>query len=76
MIFLAEFCKCGSLVIGGRCTNKNCTIKALDKGSNGKEETVKKRRVAATAEKVAKPRRSSKVVTYNLNETEEEGNVN
>ena len=73
---MAEFCKCGSLVIGGRCSNKGCSLKALDK-----QAPVKAVKKAATAEKTpakgTKTRRASKCITYNLYETksEEGGNL-
>ena len=73
---MAEFCKCGSLVIGGRCSNKGCSFKTLDK-----QAPVKAVRKTATAEKPqvkgTKTRRASKCITYNLYETksEEGGNL-
>lgn len=72
---MAEFCKCGSLVIGGRCTNKSCTFKSADKPVPEKPAAKK----AATAEKPvvksSRTKRASKCITYNLYETKsEEGN--
>ena len=73
---MAEFCKCGSLVIGGRCSNKGCSFKALDK-----QAPVKTVRKSAAAEKApaksTKARKASKCITYNLYETksEEGGNL-
>jgi len=73
---LAEFCKCGSLVLGGRCSNKGCSFKSLDK-----QIPVKAVRKTASAEKTTvkgtKTRRASKCITYNLYESksEEGGNL-
>lgn len=73
---MAEFCKCGSLVIGGRCTNKSCSEKGPEKPAPAR--TAKK---AAASEKnpakTTKTRRASKCITYNLYETgsEEGGSV-
>ena len=73
---MAEFCICGSLVIGGHCTNKNCTEKA----SRPAQAKAAKSKVASEAKKepkTTKVRKSSKVITYNLYDTEkEEENVN
>lgn len=73
---MAEFCKCGSLVIGGRCSNKGCSLKTPDK-----QVPVKAVRKTAAAEKSpaksTKTRRASKCITYNLYEprSEEGGNL-
>ena len=78
---MAEFCKCGSLVFGGRCSNKGCSLKTLDKQAPVK--AVKKATTASAATAVKTPvkstktRRASKCITYNLYETksEEGGNL-
>lgn len=72
---MAEFCKCGSLVISGRCTNKGCSLKTLDKQIPVK--TVRKSAAEKTPAKSTKTRRSSKCITYNLYEpkSEEESNL-
>ena len=73
VIKLAEFCTCGSLVIGGHCTNKKCsssapvktaTVRAPKKAAvpKTKDAPVKKESNPASA------RRSSKVISYNLND--------
>lgn len=72
---MAEFCKCGSLVISGRCTNKGCSMKTLDKQVPVK--TVKKSAAAKkTPVKSTKVRRASKCITYNLYETNSEEGSN
>ena len=71
---MAEFCKCGSLVINGRCTNKSCAVKTHET-KPAKAETEKKTRTAVPRVKTTKTKRASKCVTYNLYETQnEEGN--
>ncbi len=73
---MADFCTCGSLIIEGHCTNKNCT----DKASKSTQTKTGKRKVTAAGKSEAKPaktRKSSKCITYNLYDTEkEEENVN
>lgn len=73
---MAEFCKCGSLVINGRCTNKSCAARTLDKQSPVKAAAAKKARTGENVPaKTSKTRRASKMITYNLYETQsEEGN--
>ena len=67
---MLEFCTCGSIIIDSQCTNKNCPSKVSVKSSS----TVQKKttRVKSTEVKSPKSRRASKVITYNLNDTEEE----
>ena len=74
---MAEFCKCGSLLINGQCTNKSCGIRMMDKQVPVKATTVKKVRTISekAPAKTTKTRRSSKCITYNLYEPQsEEGN--
>ena len=77
VIYLAEFCKCGSLVINGRCTNKSCAARTQDKLAPVKATAAKK---SHSGEKVpvksTKTRRSSKCITYNLYETQNEEGSN
>ena len=67
---MAEFCKCGSLMVNGRCTNKGCTSRKQDLAAHNKEAAVKK---AGSGEKTplknARTRRASKCITYNMYET-------
>jgi hypothetical protein len=65
---LAEFCICGSLVLDGTCTNKNCSNRASAKSASsakrvGKEAAAKKKTSSST-----RTRRASKCITYNLND--------
>jgi hypothetical protein len=77
VIPLAEFCECGSLIIGGRCSNKSCSLRGGDKPAAGgkpprQKGTPKSPGPAKQAVvKPANPRRASRVVTYNLYETKE-----
>lgn len=74
---MAEFCECGSLMIDGRCTNKNCVhrgdVKA-DAKSRKSSSRTKSAAKATDTEKVAakrsNPRKASKCITYNLYEDE------
>lgn len=66
---MAEFCKCGSLIINDKCSNKNCAFK-VDKVPGG---AAKKTAAAkSSAEKKSKTatgaRRSSKCITYSIDE--------
>ena len=73
---MAEFCTCGSLVIGGHCTNKNCADKA-SRPAQAKAAKAKTTSVVKKEPKTTRVRKSSKVIAYNLYDTEkEEGNVN
>lgn len=67
---MAEFCTCGSLMIDGSCTNKNCVHRAV-KGATTKRTRVKKESVESKP-KATRTRKASKCITYNLYETAEE----
>lgn len=68
---LAEFCKCGSIIINGRCTNKGCTIKISVKPLP--VNTPKKASAASkTPAKTTKTRRASKCITYNMYKSKNE----
>lgn len=74
---MAEFCKCGSIVIDGKCTNKNCAVhkasatagkeKSLSGGSKSKASLSEGTQPAAK-----KTRRASKCIVYNLYDKPEE----
>lgn len=73
---MAEFCTCGSIIIGGSCSNKNCALRTAVKTTAGRSNGAKSTRskAAGTAGKEvksSKTRRASKVVTYNLYDQEE-----
>ncbi|MDP4092230.1 MAG: hypothetical protein Q8920_02620 [Bacillota bacterium] len=76
MIYLPEFCTCGSLVINGQCTNKRCSMSSATKPAKSRSA---KTGSAKTASKEAKPlrtRKASKCITYNLYDLEnKEDNV-
>lgn len=69
---MAEFCECGSLIVGGRCSNKSCTLRAAAGLPAAKKPSAKARAslkgtvAAAKPVKVPNPRRASKCITYNL----------
>lgn len=66
---MLEFCKCGSLMIENKCSNKNCPHKV-----GAKSDPVVPKRPAAskkTEPKSQKARRNSRVITYNLYDIEE-----
>ena len=73
VIYLAEFCKCGSLVMNGRCTNKSCTAEGQNKAGVTGMPSKKTRSVAKKSPtKTVNPRRASKCITYNLYEDNNE----
>ncbi|MCR4436386.1 MAG: hypothetical protein QHH06_11005 [Clostridiales bacterium] len=75
---MAEFCTCGSIIIDGHCTNKNCTFKAAAKSSAPKPASRKQASPEKKEAKPARTKRASKCITYNLyeiKEEEREGNV-
>jgi hypothetical protein len=66
---MSEFCKCGSIIINGSCTNKSC--------SNKSEISPKARSVRAKASPKTLPvnkntstrvPRASKCITYSIND--------
>ncbi|MEG6612549.1 hypothetical protein V6C42_06775 [Pseudoclostridium thermosuccinogenes] len=70
---MAEFCICGSLIIGGSCTNKNCKNKAANSTtSKPARKTNKAEKVTKTA-RSSSSRRSSKCITYNLYDLDKKG---
>lgn len=66
---MLEFCTCGSIMIDHLCTNKNCPTKISAKSGS----TVQKKATGTKSvkEKSQRPRRASRVITYNLNDVEE-----
>lgn len=67
---MAEFCSCGSLIIKEKCTNKKCTIKVSGSDAPKSKKTLDKK---STPAKKPRAKRASKVITYNLYETEDHG---
>lgn len=68
--FLLEFCKCGSLMTDGQCSNKNCPHKVTVKSDSAIKKRVPGKK--STEPKSPKTRRASKVITYNLYDIKEE----
>ncbi|HEY5583812.1 MAG TPA: hypothetical protein VIK78_04890 [Ruminiclostridium sp.] len=65
---MAEFCKCGSIMISGSCTNKSCSNK-LVKVSTPKVKAASAKTPAVKKEaKSTRVTRASKCITYNLND--------
>lgn len=74
---MPEFCSCGSIIINGNCSNRNCAHRTAGK-SEGKKKAPKKANIiksakssAEKATRVANPRRASKCITYNLYDKKE-----
>lgn len=69
---MSEFCKCGSIMISGSCTNKSCSNKLVKAPSKGRTASAKSTTVKATTiktqTKTPKVSRASKCITYNLND--------
>lgn len=71
---MAEFCKCGSVVIGGSCTNKNCSNRPVKSvASTRVRKTGKTKTTASVVEekpvqKSSKIQRASKCITYHISE--------
>jgi hypothetical protein len=68
---LSQFCTCGSIMINEQCTNKNCSLKPAAKSATGKSAGRGAGRGTSTASKEPKkanPRKSSKCITYNIDE--------
>lgn len=78
---MTEFCECGSLIIDGSCSNKNCVNSKLKTKktrtrakttatATGIKKAAPTKKVALKAEvlekKVASTRRASKCIVYNL----------
>ncbi len=70
---MTEFCNCGSIMINGSCTNKNCSNK-LAKTPTAKSRQPRKPSTAKTSisaplkaePKATKIKRASKCITHNL----------
>lgn len=73
---MAEFCVCGSLMLDGSCTNKNCANKASGRNSASKTKKTKaKTDTLESKPKATRTRRASKCITYNLYEIKEENSL-
>jgi len=62
------------MVFDGRCSNKNCSLRAATKPVTKRKSTVKAKAAGKSPDatklsvKAANPRRASKCITYNLYE--------
>ncbi len=67
---MLEYCsKCGSLIINGICTRKNCSSNKQNLASPSKVRTSKaKSPVAKPATKSTKVPRASKCITYKISD--------
>lgn len=71
---MAEFCECGSLIFDGRCSNKNCSLRAVTKPVTARKSATKVKAAGKSLDatkpsvKTPNPRRASKCITYNLYE--------
>lgn len=73
---MAEFCTCGSLMLEGSCTNKNCSNRSAGKqGAATPKKARAKKQTAEVKPKTNRVRKSSKCITYNLYETKEENSI-
>jgi hypothetical protein len=63
-----EFCKCGSLILNGQCSNKGCTFSSHGKDAVAKASSKKTKSKPKNTVKSTNPRASSKCITYNLYE--------
>lgn len=75
---MLEFCTCGSLIINGKCSNKNCEYRVEEqtkpiKTVKRKASTAKNASMDSTSKKsnsTTSSRRNSKCITYSLEELE------
>ncbi len=70
---MAEFCKCGSVMISGSCTNKNCSNKVAKQVKKAAPSKISKTgRTKISVEnpvtKSSKAPRASKCITYHISE--------
>jgi len=65
---MTEFCKCGSMMINGSCTRKNCSNKIVKASPSRAKAASTKTPVVKTELKSTKVRRASKCITYNIND--------
>ncbi|ACL76222.1 hypothetical protein [Ruminiclostridium cellulolyticum] len=69
---MVEFCKCGSMMVNGNCSNKHCStnLGKLLKAKAKKAARTKTTTAAApsTTPKSTKTPKASKCITYNISE--------
>ncbi|EGD48615.1 hypothetical protein Cpap_3037 [Ruminiclostridium papyrosolvens DSM 2782] len=70
---MVEFCKCGSMIINGSCSNKHCStnlgklLQAKAKKA-GRAKATATAAVMSTTPKVSKVPKASKCITYHISE--------
>ncbi|EPR13246.1 hypothetical protein [Ruminiclostridium papyrosolvens] len=70
---MVEFCKCGSMIINGSCSNKHCStnlsklLQAKAKKA-GRAKTTTAAAVINTTPKITKAPKASKCITYHISE--------
>lgn len=73
---MTHFCTCGSLMVKGQCSNKNCSAHAAQSSApSGRKSTSAKTPKAPKEAKPKKTPRASKCIVYNLYDKEREENV-
>jgi hypothetical protein len=65
---MAEYCKCGSIMIDGSCTHKSCSNKLVKASPSRAKKVSTKTPVVKAEVKSTKVRRASKCITYNIND--------
>lgn len=65
---MAEYCKCGSIMIDGSCTHKSCSNKLVKASPSRVKAASTKTTAVKTENKSTKVRRASKCITYNIND--------
>mgnify|MGYP006920174126 CR=1 FL=1 len=68
---MAEFCTCGSLIIGGKCTNKRCKYKPESQAAGSSSKKAKNAASVTKTARSSSSRRASKCITYNLYDLKE-----
>jgi len=73
---MSEFCKCGSIMINGSCTNKSCSNKSVNAAPPRKKtsstRSITKTPVVKAERKSTKIPRASKCITYKLSDLPKE----
>jgi hypothetical protein len=64
-----DYCTCGSIIINGNCTNKNCgNMENKTSQAKARKTTKAKAAAAPAAAKSTKVPRASKCITYKIGE--------
>lgn len=77
---MAEFCKCGSVMISGSCTNKRCSNKLVVPPKVKRVAAPKTAAIRATTPKaetkIPKVPKASKCISYHISELPLRDNAN